>query len=217
MLPLRLTTVNCFLLGAEGSWILIDTACSINRTELDGRLEQAGCTPGNLNLIILTHGDFDHSGNARHLRERFKSRVAMHEDDRGIVERGDIFWNRGKGNALVKTIAPILFGFGSAERFTPDLYLEDGLDLSSFGFTVKVVFLPGHSKGSIGVVTETGDLFCGDLFVNEKKPVLNDRITDRSAARASVARLRTLGISTVYPAHGRRFAMKEFLDAYDER
>ena len=71
MLPLRLTTVNCFLLKSEGSWILIDTACSINRSELDGRLDQAGCTLGDLKLIVLTHGDFDHSGNARHLRERF--------------------------------------------------------------------------------------------------------------------------------------------------
>jgi len=216
MLPLRLTTVNCFLLKSEGSWILIDTACSINRSELDGRLDQAGCTPGNLKLIILTHGDFDHSGNARHLRERFRSKVAMHRDDRGMVERGDMFWNRGRGNPLVRTIAPVLFGFGNSERFTPELFVDDGLDLSLHGFKLKVVSLPGHSKGSIGIVTETGELFCGDLLVNETRPVLNDRIADPAAARESVERLRTLGIRSVYPSHGRPFALWEFFEYYGE-
>jgi len=216
MLPLRLTSVNCFLLSAADDWLLIDTGCSINRAELDRRLEQAGCTPGNLRLIVLTHGDFDHTGNAKHIRERFASKAAMHRDDQGMVERGDMFWNRGKGNSLVKAVAPILFGFGSSERFMPDLYLEDGDDLSRYGFDLKVVSLPGHSKGSVGILTGTGELFCGDLLINEKTPVLNDRITDPIAARATVERLRTLQVGTVFPSHGRQFPLKEFLDHYRE-
>jgi hydroxyacylglutathione hydrolase len=211
MLPLRLTTVNCFLVRAESGWILIDTACSINRAELDGHLEQAGCRPGNLRLIVLTHGDFDHTGNARHIRERFGSTVAMHRGDLGMVERGDMFWNRGKSNPLVKAIAPVLFGFGKSERFTPDVYVDDGDDLSRYGLDARIVTLPGHSKGSIGIVTGKGDLFCGDLLINEKNPVLNDRIADPGAARASVERLRKLGIATVFTSHGRQFPLKEFL------
>src|SRR5208283_977605 len=110
-LPLRLNTVNCFLLNADGNWLLIDTGCSINRAELGTRLEQAGCRPGHLQLIVLTHGDFDHAGNARHLREKFGSRVAMHRDDIGMVERGDMFWNRGKGSTLLRAaVAGTAFG-----------------------------------------------------------------------------------------------------------
>jgi glyoxylase-like metal-dependent hydrolase (beta-lactamase superfamily II) len=65
-------------------------------------------------------------------------------------------------------------------------------------------------------VTGTGELFCGDLLINEKTPVLNDRITDPAAARASVERLRTLRIETVFPSHGNQFPLKEFLDNYRE-
>ncbi|RLI67201.1 hypothetical protein DRO91_10540, partial [Candidatus Heimdallarchaeota archaeon] len=31
---------------------------------LERELEKAGCKPGDLKLVVLTHGDFDHTGNA---------------------------------------------------------------------------------------------------------------------------------------------------------
>jgi hydroxyacylglutathione hydrolase len=51
-------------------------------------------------LIVITHGDFDHIGNAAYLRQKFGAKIAMHADDVGMAERGDMFWNRKKGNRL---------------------------------------------------------------------------------------------------------------------
>jgi hydroxyacylglutathione hydrolase len=67
--------------------------------------------------------------------------------------------------------------------------------------------LPGHSKGSISLLTASGDLFCGDLFENSKAPALNSLMDDPAAARASLETLKSLQIKTVYPAHGRPFEM----------
>ena len=137
----------------------------------------------------------------------------MHRDDRGMVERGDMFWNRGRGSPWSGRLPRLLFGFGNSERFTPELFIEDGSDLSRHGFTrvrIESGFPAGTLKGIHRDRDRDGELFCGDLLVNEKKPVLNDRITDPAAARESVERLRTLGIRTVYPSHGRPFALKEF-------
>ena len=92
----------------------------------------------------------------------------MHHDDLGMLERGDMFFNRKKPNILIRImlpILPIIFGFGKSERCKPDLYLEDGYDLSKYGFDAKVVEIPGHSKGSIGILTANGDFFCGDLLM----------------------------------------------------
>jgi hydroxyacylglutathione hydrolase len=208
-LPLHVNTVNCFLLRTDNSWILIDTACSIRRKALEARIRAAGCGPGELGLIILTHGDFDHTGNAKYLRETYATKVAMHRDDLGMVEHGDMFWNRGKSNKLVKVVAPILFGFGKNERFAPDLYLDDRIDLSGYGADLRIVHLPGHSSGSVGVLTGNKGLFCGDLLINEKKPVINYRIDDPVAARNSVDRLREMEIETVFPSHGRQFRFEE--------
>jgi glyoxylase-like metal-dependent hydrolase (beta-lactamase superfamily II) len=210
-LPYKLGNVNCYLVKTGDGYILIDTGGSNKRADLEKEMESAGCKPGRLKLIILTHGDFDHTGNAAYLRKRFGAKIAMHHDDSGMAERGNMFWNRKKGNLLLGMIARTLFGFGKKERFKPDLYIEDRYDLSEYGLDAKVLHLPGHSKGSIGILTAGGDLFCGDLLENKDKPVLNSIMDDLAAANNSVEKLESLKISTVYPGHGKPFPMKLFL------
>ena len=210
LLPYKLGGVNCYLIKTDIGYILIDTGCSNKRTDLEKELESASCKPGNLKVIVLTHGDFDHAGNAAYLRKKFGTRIAMHYDDSGMVERGNMFWNRKKSNILIKMIAPILFRFGKSQRFKPDSYIGDGDDLSEHGFDAKILHIPGHSKGSIGILTSGGDLFCGDLLENTDKPDLNSIMDDRTAANASVEKLKSLEINTVYPGHGKLFPMDMF-------
>ena len=170
----------------------------------------AGCQPGNLKLLVITHGDFDHIGNAAFLRGRFGASIAMNAGDSGMAIRGDMFWNRKKGSALIRFLAPRLFGFKQADRFQPDLLLDEGFDLTDYGLNAKILSLPGHSRGSIGLlVTSCGPspdpgtvLFCGDLLENTRHPALNTIMDDLPSAQASVERLNGLDIKTVYPGHG---------------
>jgi glyoxylase-like metal-dependent hydrolase (beta-lactamase superfamily II) len=127
-----------------------------------------------------------------------------------MAERGDMFWNRKSGSTLIRMMAPILFRFGKSNRFRPDLYLEDGYALSEYAFDATILAIPGHSKGSIGILTAGCDLLCGDLFDNTKAPVLNSIMDDLAAAEASLEKLRGLAINTVYPGHGRPFPMEQF-------
>jgi len=216
LLPYRLGTVNCYLIETDTGYVLIDTGCSNKRTELEKELERAGCKPGNLKLIVLTHGDFDHTGNEAYLREKFGARIAMHHGDSGMVKRGDMFWNRRKGNILLGMMARILFRFGKKERFKPDLYIDEGYDLSEYGFDAKVLHIPGHSKGSIGILTAGGDLFCGDLLENKDKPVPSSIMHDLTAANESGKKLKELRIKTVYPGHGRAFPMEQFMKQFQQ-
>jgi hydroxyacylglutathione hydrolase len=201
-LPFRLGSVNCYVVETGSGFVLIDTGASNRRREVERELGSAGCRPGNLKLIILTHGDFDHTGNAAYLRGKFGAKIAMHRDDAGMLERGDIFWNRKSGNFLIRAVASFLFRFGQSQRCRPDVYLEDGDDLSGHGFYAKVIHIPGHSKGSIAVLTADRALFCGDLLEYKGRPVLNSIIDDRAAAQASFDRLKGLKAKTVYPGHG---------------
>lgn len=210
-LPYRLGSVNCYLVDTDAGFVLIDTGGSNRRADLVGELESAGCKPGNLNLIVLTHGDFDHAGNCAFLREKFGTRTAMHYDDSGMVERGDMFYNRVSGNALFRRIVPVLFRFAKADRFKPDLYIQEGDDISAYGLDARVLHLPGHSRGSIGILTADGDLFCGDLLDNTDGPGLGSIMDDLATAKASVEKLRGLEIHTIYPGHGRPFPMETFM------
>lgn len=210
-LPYRLGKVNCYLVETNTGFVLIDTGGSNKRAELKRELVGAGCQPGQLQLIVLTHGDFDHTGNAAYLRDKFGSKIAMHEDDTGMAKRGDMFWNRQSGSILFRMMAPVLFGFAKSDRFEPDFYLEEGHELSAYGFDAQVLSLPGHSKGSIGILTASGDLFCGDLLENITEPATNSVMDDSAACEASLKKLQGLEIDTVYPGHGKPFAMDAFL------
>ena len=204
-LPFRMGSVNCYVVDTGSGFFLIDTGASNRRREVERQLEDAGCKPGDLKLIILTHGDFDHTGNAAYLRTKFGAKIAMHRDDAGMLERGDIFWNRKSGNFLIRAVASFLFKFGKSQRCSPDLYLGDGDDLSEYGFDARVVHVPGHSKGSIAILTADGALFCGDLLLYKDGPVLNSVIDDAGAAQASFKRLKGLNVSAVYAGHGEAF------------
>jgi hydroxyacylglutathione hydrolase len=209
-MPMRMGSVNCYLLHTDTGFFIIDTGSSSARKLLLSGLADAGCSPGSLRLVLLTHGDFDHTGNAAYLRTMFGTKLAMHRADSGMGESGDMFENRKIPNLLIRSLVPLFTGFGESERFTPDLMLEDGVDLSPHGLDAKVLSLPGHSKGSIGILTFEGDLFCGDLFENRKGPVLNSLMDDPDEAKVSLAVLESYKIRFVYPGHGEPFAMEQF-------
>lgn len=209
-LPYHLGSVNCYLVQAGSGHLLIDTGPSNSRFALERELANADCYPGNLSLILLTHGDFDHAGNAAYLRGKFNTPIAMHRDDSGMVVNGDMFWSRNSGNRLLRSIAPILVRFGKSERFEPDFFVMDGFALGNYGFEATVLSLPGHSKGSVGIRTSTGEVFCGDLLENTRQPALGSIMDDASAAATSVKRLQEAGVTTVYPGHGHPFLWEQF-------
>jgi glyoxylase-like metal-dependent hydrolase (beta-lactamase superfamily II) len=210
-MPFGLGTVNCFLVDTGDGFVLVDTGPASRSDELEGELVSAGCKGGDLKLIVLTHGDFDHTGNAAYLRKTFDAQIAMHQEDLGMAKEGDMFRNRSSGNALTRLLTPILLGFSKSHRFTPDLLLEEGDDLSPYGFDGQVLSIPGHSQGSIGILTAAGDLFRGDLFENTQAPATNTIMDDPAACEASLDTLRLLDVCTVFPGHGEPFAMEELL------
>jgi hydroxyacylglutathione hydrolase len=207
-----LMAVNCYLVKTPTGFILIDTGLPKRRSDLVRELETVGCKPGDLNLIIITHGHLDHNGNTAYLRERYDAKIAMHSGDSEMAESGDMFRGvKGFTVAIVRMLLPLV-GMSRYDSFRPDMILEDGHDLSEHGFNARVVHFPGHSKGSIGILTAEGDLFCGDILGNTGKPARTTLIDDPAELDASVERLKTLEIKTVYPGHGKPFQMEQFTE-----
>jgi hydroxyacylglutathione hydrolase len=237
-LPFGLGKVNCYLVETVRAFALIDTGLSWNRAALGSALASAGCNPGNLALVVLTHGDLDHSGNAAYLRSKYGAKLAIHRGESDVINRGNMTLSRNNTPFIARKAMGLL-KLSETDRFEPDLYVEDGQDLSNYGFEARVIHIPGHSNGSIGIFakvekasagsaqaaganltepsylpTSEPALFCGDLLINPGKPALNSLMDDLNAANASVKRLSGLGIERVYPGHGEPFAMEEFLRNY---
>jgi hydroxyacylglutathione hydrolase len=210
-MPLGLGSVNCYLLASPEACLLVDTGLSRQRAQLEGELQRLGCTPDKLRLILLTHGDFDHTGNAAYLRRQTGAKIAIHPADAEMLTKGNMFVNRGKANPVISKLAALFSGFGKNERTQPDLDLEEGFDLNPYGVDAKVLHIPGHSTGSVGLLTADGDLFCGDLLENTKTSSLGAIIADSAAAVASLERIRGLPLRTIYPGHGKPFSRAELL------
>jgi glyoxylase-like metal-dependent hydrolase (beta-lactamase superfamily II) len=214
---IKIGTVNSYLIKTETGYILIDTGFPRNRADLEKEIQEAGCRPGNLKLIVMTHGDGDHSGNAAYLREKYGARIAIHGDEAVVVENGDATLSRSKPslsrrvfNKIVLWLISPLMRSGKFEPFSPDFTIGEGYDFSEFGFNAKVLHIPGHSKGSIGILTINGDLFCGDLLINMRRPGVNSMADSQSELKASVEKLKNMKINMVYPGHGKPFSMEPF-------
>lgn len=211
ILRMDFNQVNCYLVKIENGFVLIDTGYSKNREEIMAAMTKAGCVPGKLKLIILTHGDFDHSGNCAYFRERFNCKVAMHRNDVGMVQYGDMFWKRDVGRvsrALGKMMMFVMrIKLDEEDRFIPDLLLENGQSLSEFGFDATVHLLSGHSKGSIGLLTADGDFFCGDPIMNTRRPERTKLVADREDYERSLETIKRLNFKVAYPGHGAPFSL----------
>ena len=214
ILPLDITS---YLIKAESGFIMVDTGYSMkhgDHSALDRELAERGCLPGDLILVILTHGDQDHTDAAAHLREIYGAKIAMHAGDAPMAESGDITIGRKVKPDHFSFLGKAIRAFAPKGRpyatFTPDILLEDGQSLSEYGLDATVLSLPGHSKGSIGILLAGGELFCGDLLFSYFGPDYHFYLDDAAAARASVATLRSLQVTTVYPGHGKPFPLSKF-------
>ena len=97
------------------------------------------------------------------------------------------------------------------DRFVPDIILENNQILVEYGLTAKIITLPGHSKGSVGVLTEDGHFFCGDILENLEKPEQTSLVSDKEAMEQSMEKIETLEFKYVYPGHGKPFEKQSTL------
>jgi len=225
--------VNSYLLrgpesGADSRstpWALVDTgghlatdpAYTDRRDQLLHHLEAAGCHPGNLILIVLTHGHNDHTANAAYLRERFGAPIAMHPNDRSLVEQPTLEnWlqaHRYREPELLRMYAQYADAITAVTQralsdftpFTPDILLEDGSDLSAFGIDARVIHVPGHTSGSVAILTSTGGLIAGDTYANLGQPSLAPNADDFDRMTTSAGLLSAYPVRAVYPGHGEPF------------
>lgn len=228
IIRIDLNGVNCYLIKSEDGFVLLDTGGQLTmdkeytnrQEELTAQLEKAGCIPGTLKAIILTHGDIDHTANAAYIRDKYKTVIAMHEKDIDMVANItlDMMMNSFHYRSLILKIVFFLMKkpieklsaktLRDFNKFTPDITLQEGDDLSKYGVAGKVIHLPGHTAGSIGVLTDKGELIAGDIFANRKKPGLAPNASDFNQLKHSAKKLKSLHVTTIYPGHGDPFEAK---------
>jgi len=212
---INLGFVNAFLVKLKDGFALIDTGVPNSWNALEEKLISEGCKPDKLKIVILTHGDMDHVGNAKKLQDKYKAKILIHKKDFEDLKKGvhTKRFVRPLGFRIMFTIIFALYQlrrkFKKADEhkdlFKP-IFVSDGESLAKYGFNAKIIHIPGHSKGSIGILTKDKIFFAGDTFVNRKKPETAQIIENDKELKDSIEKIKRLDIKTIYPGHGTPFS-----------
>jgi len=116
---------NCFLVEAPAGNILFDAP-----EGADARF--AG---EKVDLLVLTHGHWDHTADAAAVRRRHGCRVLCHADTVPMLTEEDFFERHG---------FPLRI-----ESVEPDGLLAEGQGQELLGLTMDVLDVPGHCPGSL--------------------------------------------------------------------
>ena len=137
---------NCFLVEAPGGNILFD-APEVADERFAGE---------KIDLLVLSHGHWDHVADAAAINRRHGCRVLCHADAVPMVTEPDFFERHG---------FPL-----RVEPVTPDGLLAEGAGQDLLGLSFDLLDVPGHCPGSLcfyapeHAVLIGGDvLFCGGI------------------------------------------------------
>jgi glyoxylase-like metal-dependent hydrolase (beta-lactamase superfamily II) len=217
--PIPLGIDHCYIIKDKGA-IMIDGGTPKKAKEFTKAIKKVSIKPEEIQLIILTHGHWDHIASAKEIREITGAKIALHHREKDWLENslkpmppGVTTWGH-----ILGTIIGMFMPFIHIPGAHVDMVLEDEeLSLEEYGIPGKVIYTPGHSYGSVSVLLETGDAFVGDLAMNKfplcLSPGLPIFAEDWQKVEESWKFLLEQGAKTIYPAHGEPFSANIIRDA----
>ena len=133
--------------------VLVDTGAG-NMAPTTGKLipslQGEGIAPGDIDVVILTHGHPDHLAGLKEVKEATGAEIMVHS--------GDADYHAQSALAMA-------FGFYCPAPPPPDRLLNDGDIIDIGGLSFNVIHTPGHSPGGICLIGH-GVLFSGDILFN---------------------------------------------------
>lgn len=194
--------VTCYVLRGRNGDMLIDTGISLICKRLMEYIN-----PYDIRYILLTHAHTDHDGSAARLRKKLNAEILLGERDRELVghfERQPV--KATSPRYRVRNIQQNICGrmrFFSSAPYTPDILLgSDRSILREHGFDAELIPLPGHTLGSVGVLSE-GVLYCGDAFTAIwGKPDITPHAASPAAMARSLERILELSPEWLATGHG---------------
>lgn len=204
---IRCGSVNSYLIEDHGRAILVDTG----RIGFEEKILDM-CRKTKVELILLTHGHFEHVQNAAYLSEKLGVPLAMHKADLSLLKDNfsDPLSYQGLLGMLVAEVSTRSFDKDEIPEFIPEIYLREGDCLGEYGINARVLELPGHTRGSIGLDVEETAVIVGDALMNLFYPGLSMIYWDRERMLKSAQKISALGARKVYFGHGNPVENREW-------
>jgi hydroxyacylglutathione hydrolase len=206
VVQLRLGISNAFLLRGSRN-VLVDVGSHRNSAALVQALRRANVDPGEISLVLHTHGHWDHCAASRASRLDMTAPIAIHTADAAMLRSGVNNW-LVPTRLTARLIKPLV-----DRRFQgvePDVFIEQEISLEEYGVDARVIFTPGHTAGSISVITGDGEAIVGDMMMGghlggvifSHRPRYHYFAEDLNAVRSSIKKLMGHSLTKVYVGHG---------------
>lgn len=178
---------NCYVVGDATSKHAIVIDPGGNADDLLSAIAERGLT---ITAIVATHAHFDHVLAAERLRAETGAPFHLHDDDRVLLD-----W--------MQESAELFLGLRTPPPPEVDSNLDEGDRLAAGAVELEVRHTPGHSPGSISLVTGA-TAFAGDtLFAGSVGRTDLPGGDGDALVRAVKDKLFSLpDDATVYPGHG---------------
>ena len=188
--------------------MLVDTGASGDVEAIRSKLRDLNVEFADLSLIVHTHVHSDHMGSTAEILAEAKCPIAYHPADQPIVDRSDNGQLTGVG--FRGRIMSRFFSYAKFDAVNADIDLQQGMSLSVYGAEVTVAETPGHTPGSISILTPEGDAILGDLLMGgylggnvlSTKPNFHYFADDVRQAMTSLDRVLSQTTRLLYVGHG---------------
>lgn len=173
-----------------------------------------------LKYIFLTHAHGDHAGFLAALLDKTRAKVILHPAGIAALQAGENSRPPGAGYsskpARLFSLFKKDFSFPAVELGDRAIFVSSGDDqvFKAMGLPVRILFLPGHTADSIGLLLEdTGDLYCGDAAMNAIISVARHTIwiEDAKEFGNSWDIMLAAHPKRIYPTHGSPFSPDDLI------
>ncbi len=190
----------CHLLVDENDVVVLDTGLIGEIGRIRALLGRLGLGPNNVRAILLTHGHIDHTGNLAWMKNWTGAPLHAHADEQAHIDGSYLYCGTAQWCGRLERIARGILNYTPTKIDVP---LKDGDYLPYWG-GLRVVHLPGHTKGHCGFYSPRLDLlFCGDLFASHFRANLPPPIFNSmpELIPASLEVVHRLNPSSIVPNH----------------
>jgi glyoxylase-like metal-dependent hydrolase (beta-lactamase superfamily II) len=143
-----------------GDLTLVDAGLFYNLNSIRGELADAGYGVADLDRVLLTHYDLDHTGGLGSIADDLSGPVFLGEADARLVSgvnQPNAFHHKGLFHRIARRLFPLPDGVDVE-------HVRDGDEIGRF----TAYHTPGHNPGHTVYVHDSGVAFLGDLVWEEE-------------------------------------------------